>query len=317
MRFLPYRDGERFTLRSRGLGSRTPWIDNTTGEVRRIDAPPRADLAPPARDAFDGLPNTPFGSSRLYGGPRWGGRDARSSDGRAWHRIELPAEFAGDLDVFDLHPALLDAAVSCSARGAPAQLIPYTYDTVRVHAPLERDILVTVVQHAAASGRVADVAILSPDGRLLAEIDGLVMRPAPAAEGATEPVASDTPAGARRVVVGDLGDLDSIRVAPHSRRAPGPGEVEVEVRATGLNFRDVLSALGEMPNVAAGLTPGSEVAGVVTTVGPGVKRLAVGDAVAGITHGALATHVTTSAPRPGRAPPDLDFPAPRACRWCS
>jgi len=308
VRFLPSRGGERFTLRSRELGSRTPWVDNTTGEVRRVDATRRADLAPPARDAFDGLPDAPFGSSRLYGGPRWSWtRRSTERDGRAWHRIELPAEFASDLDVFDLHPALLDAAVSCTARGSPVQLIPHTYDTVRVHAPLERDILVRVVQHAAASGRVADVAILSPGGRLLAEIDGLVMRPAPPVEGATGPVASDAPAGARRVVVGDLGDLDSIRVAPHSRRAPGPGEVEVEVRATGLNFRDLLTALGEMPNVAAGLTPGSEVAGVVTAVGPGVKRLAVGDAVAGITRGALATHVTTSAHALAVLPPDLDF----------
>jgi NADPH:quinone reductase-like Zn-dependent oxidoreductase len=87
----------------------------------------------------------------------------------------------------------------------------------------------------------------------------------------------------------------------HARRAPGPGEVELEVRAAGLNFRDVLSALGEMPNVTAGLTPGSEVAGVVTALGPGVKRFAVGDAVAGIARGTLATHVTTAAHALGRA----------------
>jgi len=308
VRFRASRDGERFTLRSRELGSREPWIDNTTGEIRRIAAPRRAGPPLPARDAFDGLPNAPFGSQRLVGGPRWAWtRRSIERDGRSWHRIELPAAFAGDLDVFDLHPALFDAAVSCSARGSTVQLIPYTYDTVSAHAPLERDILVTVVQHATASGRVSDVAILSPDGRLLAEIDGLVMRPAPLADGRGETHASGALAGVRRVVVGDLGDLDSIRVVPHSRRAPGPGEVEVEVRATGLNFRDVLSALGEMPNVEAGITPGSEVAGVVTAVGPGVKRLAVGDAVAGITRGALATHVTTSAHALAVLPPDLDF----------
>jgi NADPH:quinone reductase-like Zn-dependent oxidoreductase/NAD(P)-dependent dehydrogenase (short-subunit alcohol dehydrogenase family)/acyl carrier protein len=308
VRFVRSRDGERFTLRSRALGSHAAWVENTTGEARRVDAPRRVGLAPPAQDLFDGLPNAPFGSHRLVGGPRWGWtRRSIERDGRAWHRIELPEAFAGDLDVFDLHPALFDAAVSCTTRGSQVQLIPHTYDTVRVHAPLEREILVMVVQHATGMGRVADVAILAPDGRLLGEIDGLVMRPAPRPDVATESQASDAATGARRIVVGDLGDLDSIRVAPLSRRAPGPGEVEIEVRATGLNFRDVLSALGEMPNVAAGMTPGSEVAGVVTAVGPAVKRLAVGDAVAGITRGALATHVTTSAHALAVLPPDLDF----------
>jgi hypothetical protein len=71
----------------------------------------------------------PFGSSRLYGGPRWGWtRRSIEHDGRAWHRIELPAEFAGDLDVFDLHPALLDAAVVLGARRVGAD-DPYSRTT--------------------------------------------------------------------------------------------------------------------------------------------------------------------------------------------
>jgi len=310
VRFLRSRDGERFVLRSRGLGSRAPWTENTTGEARRIDdAPPRAAPVAPASDAFDGLANEPFGSPRLWGGPRWDWtRRSIEREGRTWHRIELPDAFAGDLDAFDLHPALFDAAVSCTVRGSTVQLIPHTYDAVRVHAPLEREILVTVAQHAAGTGKVADVAILAADGRRLCEIDGLVMRPAPGADASMEsPASADAAAAPRRVVVGELGDLDSIRMAPHARRAPGPGEVELEVRAAGLNFRDVLSALGEMPNVTAGLTPGSEVAGVVTALGPGVKRFAVGDAVAGIARGTLATHVTTSAHALAVLPPDLDF----------
>ncbi|MEU9560381.1 SDR family NAD(P)-dependent oxidoreductase, partial [Streptomyces fumanus] len=58
-----------------------------------------------------------------------------------------------------------------------------------------------------------------------------------------------------------------------------PGQVRVEVRAAGLNFRDVLIALGMYPGATE---MGSEGAGVVTEAGPGVEGLAVGDAVFGL-----------------------------------
>jgi hypothetical protein len=40
------------------------------------------------------------------------------------------------------------------------------------------------------------------------------------------------------------GILDNLDLAPISRRSVGSDEVEIEVHATGLNFRDVLNALG-------------------------------------------------------------------------
>ena len=53
----------------------------------------------------------------------------------------------------------------------------------------------------------------------------------------------------------------------------GVGEVCVEVRAAGLNFRDVLIALGVYPGEAS---MGGEGAGVVVGVGPGVEGFVVG-----------------------------------------
>ena len=57
------------------------------------------------------------------------------------------------------------------------------------------------------------------------------------------------------------------------------GQVRVAVAAVGVNFRDVLVALGMYPG---GGELGVEGAGVVIEVGPGVTGLAVGDAVMGL-----------------------------------
>ncbi|MDP2390833.1 MAG: polyketide synthase dehydratase domain-containing protein, partial [Acidobacteriota bacterium] len=60
--------------------------------------------------------------------------------------------------------------------------------------------------------------------------------------------AADAPAPAR-LVCRSIGNLDSLAFEPASPRSPGTGEVLVAVRAAGLNFKDVLHALGvlEMP----------------------------------------------------------------------
>ncbi|KAH8880112.1 hypothetical protein GQ53DRAFT_891722 [Thozetella sp. PMI_491] len=55
-----------------------------------------------------------------------------------------------------------------------------------------------------------------------------------------------------------------------------PDDVEVEIRATGLNFRDVMSAMGEV----RGDTLGAEGAGIVSRIGKMVKDVNVGDRVA-------------------------------------
>ena len=64
---------------------------------------------------------------------------------------------------------------------------------------------------------------------------------------------------------------------PIERRVPGHGEIEIEVRATGLNFRDVLNVLGMYPGDPG--PPGLECAGVVTALGAGVTNVQVGQRV--------------------------------------
>ncbi|MFS8202838.1 polyketide synthase dehydratase domain-containing protein, partial [Streptomyces sp. CWNU-52B] len=73
-------------------------------------------------------------------------------------------------------------------------------------------------------------------------------------------------------------------------RVLGAREVRVELRAVGLNFRDVLITLGMYPD-AENAPMGSEGAGVVTEVGSAVTGVAVGDRVMGIWQGGFRSTV--------------------------
>jgi len=72
--------------------------------------------------------------------------------------------------------------------------------------------------------------------------------------------------------------LNNARPVPE----PGYGEVLIRVRATSLNYRDLLVAAGTYgAGTKTGVIPLSDGAGDVTAVGPGVTSLAPGDRVAG------------------------------------
>ncbi|MFF3248808.1 type I polyketide synthase [Streptomyces sp. NPDC002870] len=76
------------------------------------------------------------------------------------------------------------------------------------------------------------------------------------------------------------GTLDQLALVPIDQRPLEPGEVRIAVRAAGVNFRDVLNALGMYPGDAGAF--GLEGAGVITEIGAGVHGLAPGDRVMGL-----------------------------------
>ncbi|HEV7759545.1 MAG TPA: acyltransferase domain-containing protein, partial [Acidimicrobiales bacterium] len=90
------------------------------------------------------------------------------------------------------------------------------------------------------------------------------------------------------------GVLDELALVPADEPEPalGPDQVRVAIHAAGLNFRDVLVALGmvELPGAGAEQL-GGEGAGVVVEVGADVTELAVGDRVMGLLPGAMASSV--------------------------
>src|SRR5262249_20733427 len=80
-----------------------------------------------------------------------------------------------------------------------------------------------------------------------------------------------------RLVPSASGALEGLELLACNRVEPGPGEVEVHVHTSGLNFRDTLVALGLYPGSTRSL--GGEGAGIVTRAGPDAPTLKPGQRV--------------------------------------
>lgn len=77
--------------------------------------------------------------------------------------------------------------------------------------------------------------------------------------------------------------IDSLQLVERAEPTPGPRQVLVRVRATSLNYRDLLTVEAKSARATpkSGLIPLSDGAGEVVAVGPGVTRFGIGDRVAG------------------------------------
>ncbi|CAN1549521.1 enoyl_red domain containing protein [Rhabdaerophilaceae bacterium] len=108
------------------------------------------------------------------------------------------------------------------------------------------------------------------------------------------------------------GGLDSLHLREIARKAPTEGEVEIRIHGAGLNFRDVLWAMGMLPEEAvekgfSGPTIGMECSGEIVRVGAGVTGFAPGDRVIAFASSCFASHVTTQASSVGKLPDSVSL----------
>ncbi len=88
---------------------------------------------------------------------------------------------------------------------------------------------------------------------------------------------------------------------------PGPGEAQVKIAVSGLNYLDVQYRIGRV-KAPLPFVVGSEASGVVTDVGPGVTDLKVGDRVAwAMTLGSYAEYAVVPVSKLVALPPDVDM----------
>ena len=137
-------------------------------------------------------------------------------------------------------------------------------------------------------------------GPVLAWRDGELLAPrAEAKDAAPQPAAPFV------LARGEAATLDGLRWVPATRRSPSPGEVEIEIAAAGMNFRDVMNLLGVYPG--DGGAPGVECSGTVAAIGEGVTSFAPGDPVVAIAPGCFASHVIADERLVSRVPVTLDW----------
>jgi NADPH:quinone reductase-like Zn-dependent oxidoreductase/SAM-dependent methyltransferase/acyl carrier protein len=127
----------------------------------------------------------------------------------------------------------------------------------------------------------------------------------------------DSRAGRRTVAAGAVpfrletsrrGTLDKLTLREFRRAALRPEQVEIRVAAAGLNFADVMKALGLYPGLAEGPIPlGIECSGTVAAVGDAVEDLKPGDEVVAIAPFAFGSCAVTEARFAARKPPQLSF----------
>ena len=113
----------------------------------------------------------------------------------------------------------------------------------------------------------------------------------------------------KAIVCSEFGPPSKLSLSEVKSPEPKEGEVLVQVKASGVNFPDTLIIQGLYQfKPPLPFTPGSDIAGVVKAVGPGVNHLKAGDEVFGIvTYGAFAEEVVVPANTCFPKMPDMDF----------
>lgn len=303
-------DSFDFTVKSRPKSGQGQWEHHAMGKVANVEEKHpvkyelkeiegRCDQKQIAREGES------FSDPKLFG-PRWNSCQWIKSGQDEWLGfMSLPEAYNDDVDHYPLHPALLDVAVGFisilpeSFGGEP--YLPFAYKRVRINGPLPSKIysLMRYSKNIPSSEDVLvfDVTIMDPDGIELVEVEGYTFRKVALKD---QPPAKEIQPVEKyenfSLQMNQIGDLDKLAFWSIPRQKPGPGEIEFEVLAIGLNFKDVLFALAVLPlppnqNIKLGV----ECTGRVVAVGEGVDNVQVGDEILALKTPCFKEYVTMPA----------------------
>jgi len=317
-------DSWDFTILSQtGSPQQDTWIEHARGEVGRLDhegetRPERSlDLKALRLTCRGSEASSPsarreaFEASMTAFGPHWHNLvHADFDQDQALGEFDLLSHFGSELAEILLHPALLDNATGFFKvweETGPA--VPFSYRSVRILEALPAH----VYSHASLRDDVDDdtasydISITDPDGRVVVEIEGYAMRMVSEGGTTSRLFTDDVPANAA-LALGQPGSLSTFFVSAEPRRAPVKEEVEIEVRATGLNFIEVLYSLGMLPNLNnQRFLYGLECSGIVRRCGPDVERFQPGDEVLAFTNGCYQAFTLAPAHAVANKPENLSM----------
>lgn len=117
-------------------------------------------------------------------GSRWKAvRSIAFGKNEALARLELLEGHAGDLQTFALHPGMLDMATGCAfslidGPGSESLVVPLSYGRIRLAGRLPRTLVSHVRLHpeSTGGGHVIDATLADEKGRVVAEIEGYVVK---------------------------------------------------------------------------------------------------------------------------------------------
>jgi NADPH2:quinone reductase len=111
----------------------------------------------------------------------------------------------------------------------------------------------------------------------------------------------------KAIQIHQTGGPEVLKLAELPIPQPGPGQVLIRVEAAGVNFIEIYFRKGVYKS-SLPLTPGSEAAGTVEELGPGVTGFAAGDAVASVSVlGSYAEYALVSAAQLVKVPDKLNM----------
>ncbi len=229
-------------------------------------------------------------------------------------RFELPPLLTSqDLAQFALHPALLDTATGFMAfRPEDDSCVPFSFRRVCVFDRLPscctsvfRRVSTNPLGNLVIAGSVVDAT-----GNEIVRVEDYTLRrvsPAAAVKYSHAAGASGSLPNVQ-LVISCPGQLQTLAYRAAARMSPGPGEVEIKVRAAGLNFVEVLYALGMLPNLLEGhIAFGQECAGIVTRVASDVTAFKPGDEVIAYGPACFSLYTTVSNAAVALKPRALSF----------
>jgi acyl transferase domain-containing protein/NADPH:quinone reductase-like Zn-dependent oxidoreductase/acyl carrier protein len=255
---------------------------------------------------------------RTYG-PRWiNVKWAKFGINQGLALLELPREFDNDIGQYKLHPALLDIATGFMYVKEKHGCLPFWYKCVKINRNLPQKIYSHVKyadSHQPGMFKY-DITIMDEMGAELVEIKDYALKEVKIDSVTYKQLQGQNEKGVRfpekrnfYLEISSPGALDTLTFRPSLRRKPGQGEVEIEVFMTGLNFIEVLSALG-MLSKQKGINIqrfGLECAGKIAEVGEGVEDFKVGDEVIAFSSASLSRFTTTKATTVAHKPTHLNL----------
>jgi acyl transferase domain-containing protein/NADPH:quinone reductase-like Zn-dependent oxidoreductase/NAD(P)-dependent dehydrogenase (short-subunit alcohol dehydrogenase family)/acyl carrier protein len=276
-------DTQKFTVQ--GLSrERLEWVTFCEGSLRleSIDAvhcaasqwlhPPDATMAKPvSTEELSGQGYLEFGKG-------WSGIVHHERDGNRWKIVcDLPARARVSVDeALRLHSGIFDALVGGALFSrTDGPWLPFSYQELRIFGPITYratalvDILTTDTSegHLLLNGKIIDEF-----GRVSLEFDGYQLR-------RFDALGKSHLASSALVLSRDDVGVDGLTNIVIPRRRPQATEVEISVCASGINFKDVLFALGMLPLPDPEYQFGLECAGVVSRIGYDVTEFQPGQRV--------------------------------------